>query len=218
MSLVTSTAAGSRVHHDLVPVSHLSYELRFRRVQLSPPFPLVYSHFLSRLPQLTRARHIKMGLNIELPASLTSLFTLFPEDVPAFRGVTDANTSCPSFWGPGSELIGRRSTSFSTRSLYTVFHIGQVRANSMTSLLVAQFPCGFFAASPLTSNIRVINEQSAQSGQFDPILGSRTDDLLRTCVPDTSRPHICLRTLWYCAREYNQLGNTSPLSSYVPFS
>ncbi|KAH9050838.1 hypothetical protein EDB87DRAFT_1148330 [Lactarius vividus] len=60
--------------------------------------------------------------------------------------------------------------------------------------------------------------------KFDPILGSRINDLLNTCVPGTSplqeelrknRLRVCMRTLWYFAREYNQLGNTTPLPFYV---
>ncbi|KAH9015788.1 hypothetical protein EDB85DRAFT_2156389 [Lactarius pseudohatsudake] len=58
----------------------------------------------------------------------------------------------------------------------------------------------------------------------DPVLGSRINDLLRTCVPGISplpeqsrknRLRVCMRTLWYFAREYNQLGNIIPLPSYV---
>jgi hypothetical protein len=63
-----------------------------------------------------------------------------------------------------------------------------------------------------------------QSAQFDPILGSRINDLLKTCIPGTSpltdqlrknRLRICLRTLWYCAKGYNQSCTTDPLPSYV---
>ncbi|KAI9467387.1 hypothetical protein BJY52DRAFT_66733 [Lactarius psammicola] len=58
----------------------------------------------------------------------------------------------------------------------------------------------------------------------DPILGSRVYDLLNTCVPGTSplqeelrrnRLRICLKTLWYFAREYNLSRNATPLPSYV---
>lgn len=63
-----------------------------------------------------------------------------------------------------------------------------------------------------------------QSDPFDAILGSRINDLLKTCVPGTSplteqlrrnRLCVCLRTLWYCAREYNISFNTDPLPTYV---
>lgn len=62
----------------------------------------------------------------------------------------------PSFWGPGSELIGRRPISIYTFALCTLFHIGQVRANSMTTLLVTRFLCGFFGVAPLTNSMGVI--------------------------------------------------------------
>ncbi|KAH8982727.1 hypothetical protein EDB86DRAFT_2969465 [Lactarius hatsudake] len=70
----------------------------------------------------------------------------------------------------------------------------------------------------------MLSLMSAQSDQFDPVLGSRIDDLLKTCVPGTSplreelrrnRLRICMRTLWYYAREYNRSGNTKPLPLYV---
>src|SRR6266702_861717 len=92
---------------------------------------------------------------------------------------------------------------------------------------VARVP-GFFESASVpnasTVMLSLMNDQSAQSDQFDPVLGSRIDDLLKTCVPGTSplteqlrrnRLRICMRTLWYCAREYNQPGNTNTLPSYV---
>ena len=92
---------------------------------------------------------------------------------------------------------------------------------------VARVP-GFFD-SDVTSHapsviLPLMNIQSDQSDQFDPVLGSRINDLLKTCVPGTSplteelrknRLRVCMRTLRYCAREYNQSGNTNPLPSYV---
>ena len=62
----------------------------------------------------------------------------------------------PTFWGPGSELIGRRPIFISTLAVYTLFHIGQARANDMTTLLVTRFLCGFFAVAPLTNSTGVI--------------------------------------------------------------
>jgi MFS family permease len=52
----------------------------------------------------------------------------------------------PTFWGPGSELIGRRPIFVCTLAIYTVFHIGQAcaNANDMTTSLVTRFICGFF--------------------------------------------------------------------------
>ncbi|KAI9458004.1 hypothetical protein BJY52DRAFT_1212387 [Lactarius psammicola] len=67
-------------------------------------------------------------------------------------------------------------------------------------------------------------DQQDQQDQFDPVLGSRINDLLKTCVPGTSplteqlrrnRLRVCMRTLWYCAREYNKSCDTYPLPSYV---
>ncbi|KAI0270437.1 major facilitator superfamily domain-containing protein [Gloeopeniophorella convolvens] len=62
----------------------------------------------------------------------------------------------PTFWGPGSELIGRRPIFIGTLALYTIFHIGQARANNMTTLLVTRFLSGFFAVAPLTNSTGVI--------------------------------------------------------------
>ncbi|KAI0248053.1 MFS polyamine transporter [Lactifluus subvellereus] len=62
----------------------------------------------------------------------------------------------PTFWGPGSELIGRRPIFLGTLATYTLFHIGQARANDMTTLLVTRFLCGFFAVAPLTNSTGVI--------------------------------------------------------------
>ncbi|KAI0295149.1 major facilitator superfamily domain-containing protein [Multifurca ochricompacta] len=62
----------------------------------------------------------------------------------------------PTFWGPGSELIGRRPIFIGTLAIYTIFHIGQARANNMTTLLVTRFLCGFFAVAPLTNSTGVI--------------------------------------------------------------
>lgn len=52
----------------------------------------------------------------------------------------------PTFWGPGSELIGRRPIFVCTLAIYTVFHIGQAcaNANDITTSLVTRFMCGFF--------------------------------------------------------------------------
>ncbi|KAI9447598.1 hypothetical protein H4582DRAFT_2068210 [Lactarius indigo] len=58
----------------------------------------------------------------------------------------------------------------------------------------------------------------------DPVLGSRIHDLLETCIPGTSplqeelrknRLRVCMRALWYFAKEYSQPENTTPLPFYV---
>jgi hypothetical protein len=89
---------------------------------------------------------------------------------------------------------------------------------------VARVP-GFFDSSSIPHAPSVILPlMDDQSAQFDPVLGSRINDLLKTCVPGTSplteqlrknRLRVCLRTLWYCARGYNQSFTTDPLPSYV---
>ncbi|KAI0051196.1 MFS polyamine transporter [Auriscalpium vulgare] len=57
----------------------------------------------------------------------------------------------PMFWGPGSELIGRRPIFIVTLTLYTLFYIGQAHAQNMTTLLVTRFLSGFFGCAPLTN-------------------------------------------------------------------
>ena len=63
-----------------------------------------------------------------------------------------------------------------------------------------------------------------QLDQYDPILASRINDLLKTCVPGTSplneelrrnRLRVCMRALWYFAKQYNEPEYTTPLPSYV---
>ncbi|THH06667.1 hypothetical protein EW146_g9542 [Bondarzewia mesenterica] len=56
----------------------------------------------------------------------------------------------PLFWGPGSELVGRRPIFILTLSMYTIFHLGQALAHNMETLLVTRFLSGFFACAPLT--------------------------------------------------------------------
>jgi len=57
----------------------------------------------------------------------------------------------PLFWGPGSELVGRRPIFLVTMSLYTLFHLGQSLAPNIQTLLVTRFLSGFFAVAPLTN-------------------------------------------------------------------
>ncbi|KAF9044209.1 MFS polyamine transporter [Panaeolus papilionaceus] len=57
----------------------------------------------------------------------------------------------PLFWGPGSELIGRRPIFIVTLSFYTLFHLGQALAQNMETLLITRFLGGFFAVAPLTN-------------------------------------------------------------------
>ncbi|KAI9447609.1 hypothetical protein H4582DRAFT_10897 [Lactarius indigo] len=92
---------------------------------------------------------------------------------------------------------------------------------------VARIP-GFFESDsiPHASSVMLslISDRPSRPDQFDPILGSRINDLLKKCVPGTSplteqlrrnRLRVCMRTLWYFAREYNRLGDATPLPCYV---
>jgi multidrug resistance protein len=56
----------------------------------------------------------------------------------------------PLFWGPGSELVGRRPIFLLSMTLYTLFHIGEALAPNIQTLLVTRFLSGFFAVAPLT--------------------------------------------------------------------
>ncbi|KAN0140888.1 hypothetical protein V8E53_001332 [Lactarius tabidus] len=92
---------------------------------------------------------------------------------------------------------------------------------------VARVP-GFFESTTVTEApsimLSLMDVRTSQPDEFDPILGSCINDLLRTCVPGTSplreesrksRLRVCMRTLWYFAKEYNQSKHTTPLPPYV---
>ncbi|KAJ7065559.1 MFS polyamine transporter [Mycena amicta] len=57
----------------------------------------------------------------------------------------------PLFWGPGSELIGRRPIFLVAMSIYTILHIGQALAQNIETLLITRFLGGFFAVAPLVN-------------------------------------------------------------------
>lgn len=57
----------------------------------------------------------------------------------------------PLFWGPGSELIGRRPIFVFAMSMYTILHLGQALAKNIETLLITRFLGGFFAVAPLVS-------------------------------------------------------------------
>ncbi|KAL1743340.1 major facilitator superfamily domain-containing protein [Schizophyllum fasciatum] len=57
----------------------------------------------------------------------------------------------PLFWGPGSELVGRRPIFVVAMILYTLFILGQSLAPNIQTLLVTRFFSGFFAVAPLTN-------------------------------------------------------------------
>jgi hypothetical protein len=92
---------------------------------------------------------------------------------------------------------------------------------------VARVP-GFSSRPPSRTSpsimLSLMHDRTSQPDEFDPILGSCINDLLKTCVPGTSplteesrksRLRVCMRTLWYFAKEYNQSKHTTPLPSYV---
>jgi hypothetical protein len=91
---------------------------------------------------------------------------------------------------------------------------------------VARVP-GFFESTTVQEApsimISLMDVHTSQlPNQFDPTLGSCINDLLKTCVPGTSplmeearksRLRICMRALWYFAREYS--GPKAPLPPHV---
>jgi multidrug resistance protein len=62
----------------------------------------------------------------------------------------------PMFWGPGSELIGRRPILVITLSVYTLFHLGQALAQNMETVIITRFFAGFFACAPLANSGGII--------------------------------------------------------------
>jgi len=83
---------------------------------------------------------------------------------------------------------------------------------------------GFFDSRAVPDPTAAILPLMSDDLKTDPILGSRLRDLLKTCIPGTSplteeqrrsRLRVCLKSLWYCGRAYNQPKNEEPLPSYV---
>ena len=89
---------------------------------------------------------------------------------------------------------------------------------------VARMP-GFFESPTVPdATSAILALMDAPSDRSDPILGSRMHDLLKTCEPEVSpllddarrnRLRVCLKSLWYCGRGYNQPTYSAPLPSYV---
>jgi hypothetical protein len=89
---------------------------------------------------------------------------------------------------------------------------------------VARMP-GFFESTTVPdATSAILALMDAPSHRSDPILGSRIHDLLKTCEPEVSplpddarrnRLRVCLKSLWYCGRGYNQPTYSAPLPSYV---
>ncbi|KAJ7674080.1 MFS polyamine transporter [Mycena polygramma] len=57
----------------------------------------------------------------------------------------------PLFWGPGSELFGRRPVFVFTMTMYTILHLGQALAKNIATLLITRLLGGFFAVAPLVN-------------------------------------------------------------------
>ncbi|KXN84342.1 hypothetical protein AN958_12696 [Leucoagaricus sp. SymC.cos] len=71
----------------------------------------------------------------------------------------------PLFWGPGSELTGRKPIFVLTLTLYTIFHLGQALAQNIQTLLITRFFSGFFAVAPLTNCGGVIADIWSSEGR-----------------------------------------------------
>ncbi|KAF8649063.1 hypothetical protein AX16_006036 [Volvariella volvacea WC 439] len=101
-----------------------------------------------------------MTINVTFASSAPTATThLLMREFNISQEVSDLITSVfllgyvfgPLFWGPGSELVGRRPIFILTLSLYTIFHLGQALATNTQTLLVTRFLSGFFAVAPLTN-------------------------------------------------------------------
>ncbi|KAF8154437.1 MFS polyamine transporter [Crassisporium funariophilum] len=71
----------------------------------------------------------------------------------------------PLFWGPGSELVGRKPIFIVTMIMYTLFHLGQALAQNIETLLITRFLSGFFAVAPLTNCGGVIADIWSAAGR-----------------------------------------------------
>ncbi|KAI0298892.1 hypothetical protein BC826DRAFT_87947 [Russula brevipes] len=89
---------------------------------------------------------------------------------------------------------------------------------------VARIPGFFESPTSPDATSAILALMDTPSKNSDPILGSRIHDLLKTCEPGFSplledarrtRLRMCLTSLWYCGRGYNQPSYSAPLSSYV---
>lgn len=89
---------------------------------------------------------------------------------------------------------------------------------------VARIPGFFDSPAVPDATSAILDLMDTPSDRSDPILGSRIYDLLKTCKPGASPLHedarrnrlrVCLKSLWYCGRGYNQPGYPAPLPSYV---
>jgi MFS family permease len=104
----------------------------------------------------------------------------------------------PTFWGPGSELVGRRPIFVGTLGMYTIFHIGQACAKNMTTLLVTRFICGFFAVAPLTNSSGVIADMWDQPSRVRRRMLSDGDKLLGALLCGPARVYM---VVWWWVGE-----------------
>ena len=84
---------------------------------------------------------------------------------------------------------------------------------------------GFFDSHATSNATSAMLALMSEQPTFQSILGSRLHELLGTCLPGTSplserqrtyRLRVCLTSLWYCVRTYNQPENLGmPLAPYV---
>ena len=87
---------------------------------------------------------------------------------------------------------------------------------------VASIP-GFFDSLTVPDPASAILPLLSGSLSTNPILGTRLSDLLETCIPGTSqltednrnrRLRVCLKSLWYCGKAFDQQREIEPLPSY----
>ena len=91
---------------------------------------------------------------------------------------------------------------------------------------VASIP-GFFDSSTVPNPASAILPLLSGRPSTHPILGTRLSDLLQTCIPGTSqltedirnrRLRVCLKSLWYCGKAFDQEIEPLPSSFHVIFA
>ncbi|VDC00642.1 unnamed protein product [Peniophora sp. CBMAI 1063] len=126
-----------------------------------------------------------MTVNVTFASSAPAEYTLeIVEDLGASTELGYLITSIflcgyvvgPIFWGPLSELLGRRQVFVWTLSVYTLFHIGQALAQNIETLIITRFFCGVFACAPLS------NAGGLIADVWDPITRGLAMSLFSTTV------------------------------------
>ena len=104
----------------------------------------ISSTFASSAPaSSTPAIAEEFGSSIEVSYLITSMFLV-------------GYVFGPMFWGPGSEIVGRRPVLVFALSVYTLFHLGQALAQNMETVIITRFFAGFFACAPLANSGGII--------------------------------------------------------------